>query len=337
MPDHFFKRKIASSIFSFKKILFLLFFFSGILFFSSCLDKLFEPHNDFPCAKDILNDTCSKSTRFFVLSDWGFNGNFEQKKVAQQMAQISRQVGIDFILTSGDNFQYNGVPSSTDSLWKINYENVYNDSSLQVPWYPALGNHDYYGNPEAEIEYSNLNSHWNLPSRYYSFTKTLDNNEKALFIILDTQGLINDYHNLVDTMQTDSVAEVKWLRTTLSTNPAKWIFVVGHHPIYSAASNYHGDTYEMKKIVKPILEQFKIDFYICGHDHHFEHAKDSASNINYIVTGTGAYPRPVSSNGHSIYTLSEAGFSYFNIYNNVTTLYFITENGGVGYSFSLQK
>ncbi len=336
MPNRIFKSIIMITVSGFKKVLLTLTLFAGIIFFSSCLDQLFDSHPNFPNAKDTLGSPCTLSTRFFVLSDWGFNGGLEQVKVAQQMAKTARQVNPNFILTCGDNFQYNGVPSSTDTLWKVNYENVYNDSSLQVPWYPALGNHDYAGNPEAEIEYSTINKLWNFPSRYYSFEKTLDTNDKALFIVMDTQGLINEYQSLTDTLQTDSIAQVKWLKKTLSSNSAKWIFVTGHHPVYSAGT-FHGDTYLMKKIVKPVFDQYKVDFYICGHDHHFEHAKDSAFATNYIVTGTGGYPRPVSSNSHSIYTLSEAGFSYFNIYNNKVTLYFITAYGGIGYLFSLQK
>lgn len=336
MPDRIFKSNITTATRSFKKNLIPITLFAGIVFLSSCLDQLSNPQPEFPNAKDVIGDPCTSATRFFVLSDWGFNGGFDQKKVAQQMAQIARQIAVDFILTSGDNFQYDGVSSSTDALWKVNYENIYNDSSLQVPWYPALGNHDYYGNPNAEIEYSNINEFWNLPSRYYSFEKTLDTNDKALFVVMDTQDLINEYQNLTDTLLTDSIAEIKWLKNILSSNPAKWVFVTGHHPVFSA-STFHGDNYVMKKIVKPIFDQYKVDFYICGHDHHFEHAKDSTFETNYIVTGTGAYPRPVSSNSRSIYTLSEAGFSYFNIYNNKVTLYFITAYGGIGYLFSLQK
>jgi len=308
----------------------------GTLLLTSCLDQLFTPHANFPNAKELLNQHEIDATHFFVLSDWGFNGDFGQQIVANQMAQISKLVGLNFILTCGDNFQYNGVESSTDNLWKLNYENIYNDSALQVPWYPALGNHDYYGNPDAEIEYSTINSLWNFPSRYYSFTKILNSRDKALFIVLDTQGLINDYHNLTDSTQSDSIPEIKWLNKVLSNSTAKWIFVTGHHPVYSA-STYHGDTYEMKELIKPIFDQYSVDFYICGHDHHFEQAKDTAFSTNYIVTGTGAYPRPVEGSSHTIFAIAELGFSYFSIYNKTVSLYFVTAEGKIAYTYSLKK
>lgn len=76
---------------------------------------------------------------------------------------------------------------------------------MQVPWYPALGNHDYYGNPDAEIEYSTINQIWNLPSILQPFTRILNSRDKALFIVMDTQGLINDYQSLTDTMRSDSI------------------------------------------------------------------------------------------------------------------------------------
>ena len=308
----------------------------GTFLFSSCLDFLFKPHANYPLAKDILTKNEKEALHFFVLSDWGFNGDFGQKNVAKQMQEISKLVGLNFILTCGDNFQYNGVTSATDELWKTNYEDIYNESALQVPWYPALGNHDYYGNPDAEIEYSAIHPNWNFPSRYYSFSRILNARDKALFIVLDTQGLINDYHNLTDSTQTDSIAQIKWIKNALSSTKAKWIFITGHHPVYSA-SNIHGDTYEMKKLIKPILDHYRVDFYICGHDHHFEHAKDSVLPTNYIVTGTGAYPRSVSSNSRSIFTLSELGFSYFSIYQNSLTLSFVTTDGKIAYSYILNK
>lgn len=63
------------------------------------------------------------------------------------------------------------------------------------------------------------------------------------------------------------------------------LIVTGHHPVLSA-STLHGDTYEMVKIIKPIFDKYKVDFYICITIIHFEHAKDSTNSTNYIVTGT---------------------------------------------------
>ena len=44
------------------------------------------------------------------------------------------------------------------------YKNVYKGDT---PWFVILGNHDYYGNPLAEILYSFKDSRWILPSNNY--------------------------------------------------------------------------------------------------------------------------------------------------------------------------
>ena len=302
---------------------------------SSCWDEFQKSKDDLPNAADSLPRNIG-SLHIFFLSDWGFSGNYGQKDVANEMVQISQLVGLDFIMTCGDNFQYNGVDSVTDPLWKDNFENVYNDSALHVPWYPALGNHDYYGSPDAEIAYSALSKYWRLPSRFYTFTRKIDSKTDARFIVMDTQGLINAYAELSDTTQVDSIPQYKWIKKLLAESKEKWIFVTGHHPVYSA-STVHGDTYEMKKLIKPLFDRYKVDFYICGHDHHFEHAKDTAQFTDYIVTGTGGYVRPVGRNEHTLYSMSNLGFSYLMVGADAVKLFFITTEGKIGYSLTKQK
>ncbi|HEY6913388.1 MAG TPA: metallophosphoesterase [Paludibacter sp.] len=306
------------------------------LTYISCTDNYLKPHPYFPQANDFLRHADTASLHFFVLSDWGFNGGFSQKDVAAEMAQISKLVGISFILTCGDNFQYTGVDSVNDPLWKDNYENIYNDSALHIPWYPSLGNHDYYGNPDAEIAYSSISKYWEMPSRYYTFTRKINTRGNARFIVLDTQGLINSYQGLSDTTLLDSIPQYSWVKKLLSESTEKWIFVTGHHPVFSASS-FHGDTYEMKKLIKPLFDQYKVDFYICGHDHDFEHTKDKANYTDYIVTGTGGYVRPEGRNERTMYSMSAPGFSYLSVGADTVKLYFITAEGKIGYSLKKTK
>ncbi len=306
------------------------------LCFASCFDTFGNHHSTFPLAQDSLRHQDSSSVNFFVLSDWGFTGNFGQKNVAKEMVSISKLVGIKFILTCGDNFQYSGVQSVSDPLWADNFEKIYNDSALQVPWYPALGNHDYYGNPDAEVEYSSLSKYWKMPNRYYSFSQPINDRISARFVVLDTQGLINSYRNLSDTTQLDSIVQYVWFRKLLQQSTEKWIIVTGHHPVLSA-STFHGDTYEMIKLIKPLFDQYKVDFYICGHDHNFEHAKYKNEYTDYIVTGTGGYPRAIEGNKRTIFSLSSLGFSYFKMTSDTIQLYFITDDNRIGYGYKKVK
>ena len=314
---------------------FMIFMFISLTLMS-CLDDIFKQHKYFLNANTALSKTDTSSLHFFVLSDWGFSGSEGQRKVAAEMSQISKLVGIQFILTCGDNFQIAGVESVNDSLWTTNYTTIYNDSALLVPWHPALGNHDHLGNPDAEVEYTTTSKYWKMPAKYYSFVEKVNARDSARFIVLDTQGLIQEYQNLSDTTDYETTPQYGWLKKLLSGKMEKWIIVTGHHPVFSAAT-FHGDTYEMKKLIKPLFDQYKVDFYICGHDHDFEHAKEKAEYTDYIVTGTGGNPRIEGRNERTIYSMSALGFTYFSITQDCANLYFITADGLIGYSYMKKK
>jgi hypothetical protein len=95
---------------------------------------------------------------FFAVGDWGQRGSDPQKKVAAAMTQIAEERAPTFIISLGDNFYPNGVVSAADEQWHQSFESVYSAPSLQVPWYPVLGNHDRKGVAMAQVAYSQLSS-----------------------------------------------------------------------------------------------------------------------------------------------------------------------------------
>lgn len=289
-------------------------------------------NNDYVESISAVNDT--STLHFFVISDWGWNGSTGQTEVAHQMDNQSRRVKPEFILTCGDNFQYAGVTSIDDPLWKINYEQVYNYNSLKIPWYPALSNHSYRGNINAEIEYSRRNKYWCMPASYYTFIKGTGT-FTVRFIILDTQGLINNYNNLYDRTKINNIEQIRWLKTVLAVSKQDWIFVIGHHPVFS--SGRHGNTKQLISLLKPILESYNVDFYICGHDHDFEHVKLPGKNTEYIVTGTGGSLRSIEGNSKTVFCLSALGFTYISVSKKTTELNFITVDGNIAYNYTKTK
>lgn len=323
--------KMKNNVFT--KLIYLVVFVS--VGFASCKDMMHPQYNDFRDAETYFRKNDTSSVHFFVLSDWGFSGRYGQKEVAAEMAHMSKIVRLDFMLTAGDNFQIAGVQSATDSLWFYNFEDIYKDSALLVPWYPALGNHDHYGNTMAQVEYGKLNSRWRMPAPYYTFVQPIDSVTGVRFVVLDTQSLIDSYNSFSDSIVVDSIAQYAWFKETLRLNTEKWIVVIGHHPVYSA-STFHGDTPEINALIKPLLNQYKVDFYICGHDHHFEHASDGAYT-DYIVTGTGGSVRTIGHNEHTVYSLSSLGFTFVSAYREKMKLYFITADGKMAYQLTKQK
>jgi tartrate-resistant acid phosphatase type 5 len=124
-----------------------------------------------------------KGLQFSVLGDWGWNGKRNQTEVAKIMAKHG--VG-SFIISAGDNFQVVGVRSVQDPLWMLTYEMPFSDPSLECEWYVALGNHDYKGEVQAEIDYSKISRRWNMPARYFAVHKRINDTTAADFYIIDT-------------------------------------------------------------------------------------------------------------------------------------------------------
>jgi len=284
----------------------------------------------------VTSSTFKKAFNFMIVSDWGWNGMKHQQEVADQMAKTADSIGAKFIVSCGDNFQINGIASPQDPLWMLNYENVYKGLSLQVEWFPVLGNHDYRGSPQAEIDYSKISRRWRMTDHYYTFAKKVNDSISVRFIFLDTPPLVAEYHNRPDeypeVARQDTAKEIRWLKGVLENSKEQWKIVFGHHPVYSA-SKTHGNTKEMIERVKPLLEKYNAQFYFCGHDHDFQHLHEKGGKVDYIVTGTGGETRPCSTNEMSVFSKSEPGFSIISLKTDSMKVSFVGTRGNIIYSF----
>lgn len=279
-----------------------------------------------------------KGLNFFIVSDWGWNGQNYQQQVANQMGVQADSTGPKFIVSCGDNFQINGVASTQDPLWLKNFENIYTKNSLHVDWYPVLGNHDYKGNTQAQLDYSKISRRWRFEERYYSFTKKINDTISARFIFLDTPPLLSNYYNndYPDIAKQDSTKQIKWLNETLANSKEQWKIVFGHHPIFSA-SEKHGSSVEMIQRIKPILDKYNVQFYFSGHDHDMQHLHEKGKNTEYMVTGTGGATRPSSKNEQSIFSASVPGYSIVSFHADSIRVVFMGANGQPQYTYERKK
>jgi metallophosphoesterase superfamily enzyme len=328
-----------------KKTLYFLIVSASLLTLVSCNEQTQKTSKPAETAKTstpeennvVTSKTFGRAFNFMIIGDWGRNGVQIQQEVADQMEKTADSIGVKFIATVGDNFQVSGVASTQDPLWMLNFENVYKGLSLQTDWYPVMGNHDYKGNTQAEIDYSKISRRWNMKDRNYTFTKKINDSISARFIFLDTPPLVEEYRKkpeeYPDAVKQDTGKEIKWLKDVLAGSKEKWILVFGHHPIYSA-SNKHGNTQEMIDLVKPLLEQYKAQFYFCGHDHDFQHLHEKGKNVDYIVSGTGSETRPASTNEMSVFSRSEPGFSVVSLKSDSLRICFVSTSGNIIYSFA---
>lgn len=217
--------------------------------------------------------------RVMTIGDWGMSTP-DQKAVAKAMAERAAREPIDLVLTLGDNFYPKGVKSVDDPLWQRAFEKVYDQPSLQVPWWVTLGNHDHLGNIEAQLEYSNKSPRWKLPARYYTTRFELDPGTTVQLFALDTDTIVGRNKGA------DSDAEqLRWLETELGRSTARWKVVAGHHPIYSRSS--HGNDEPLRQLLEPVLVKGKADLYLAGHDHALQLFKP-VQGVHHLVSGGGA-------------------------------------------------
>lgn len=251
----------------------------------------------------------AEGLKFMVFGDWGRNGQRDQVQVAAQMANAARELKPKFIISVGDNFYENGVASADDPQWRTSFENVYHDSALQVPWQVVLGNHDYNGNCDAQIEYNKINPRWNMPARYFKQTCPIDGGATADFFYLDTTPMLKSAHKskkLRDHVATQDVPkQLAWFKQSLEESKAQWKIVIGHHPIYSGGA--HGDTQELIENILPLLHEHKVRVYFNGHDHDLQHLM--AGEVNLFDSGAGSQVRQPKMTAHSKFAAGVSGFT----------------------------
>lgn len=277
------------------------------------------------------------SLSFIILGDWGRNGKRYQKAVAEQMAVYAKKFHVQFVITAGDNFYERGVSSVNDPQWKASFENIYDQSSLSIPWYATLGNHDYGLNPQAQVEYSLISNRWKMPARYYTLTKNIDNTHTVLFAFTDTSPFVSEYYNqsMADLQKQDTAAQTTWLRQTLTASKDTWKIAIGHHPVYSAGR--HGNTPELIDRFKPILLQSKTDFYICGHDHDLQYIVEPNESVRYLISGGGSEKTSIVANPDNLFEASSAGFLVMSVYPDKANFYFYNEKGDLLYTQRVTK
>ena len=211
--------------------------------------------------------------------------------VAKQMGKVAADHKVDFIVSVGDHFYDQAVESTDDKAWKINFEEVYSAPSLQVPWYVCLGNHDYYGSVQAQIDYTKKSSRWHLPDRYYSIEKEVGEQTDVTFLFLDTPMMFDRYFKEKKSSKNlegiDKTKQFEWFDERASKITSKWKIVVGHHPVYSAYTLE--ERIPMWDQVQPRLEKLEVDAYFSGHEHDFQHTR--VGKINYFVSGAGSKVR----------------------------------------------
>lgn len=167
-----------------------------------------------------------------------------------------------FILSLGDHFYPSGVESVDDSQWDTCYKNVFlRYDQLRVPWKAVLGNHDYRGSVQAQIDYSShpsnpfciqsqLGRAWQMPAKNYKFSEHLKSPATVTssslastaavvdFFALDTNGVQSGVRDCAPGIERELHENIAQLNDALAASTAHWKIVFGHHPMYSRGKSH---------------------------------------------------------------------------------------------------
>ncbi len=279
---------------------------------------------------------------FYVANDLGRNGYYSQKPIAELMGDMAEKgVCPEFVVAAGDIHHFYGVESVDDPLWMTNYELVYSHPELMIRWFPILGNHEYRGNTQAVVDYSGKSRRWQMPGRYY--TEVFGKDSMTLRIVwTDTTPLIERYRKNPDTYtdacRQDAEAQLAWIDSVLTVAREDWVIVVGHHPIYAQTPKIDAERIDMQARLLPILSRHKVDMYINGHIHNFQHLRMEDSDIDYVTNSSASLSREdVSAVEGTVFCSPKAGFSIVSVDRNELLLRMVDEEGNIIHTVSRRK
>lgn len=274
--------------------------------------------------KVIKKSATDTSLTFIVIGDWGKQSD-SLVAVSDQMADVAEYLSVEFVLCAGDNFYNEGVASIDDPKWSIFNDN-FNQSSLQVPFYISLGNHDHYGNIQAQIDYTYISDRWYLPSTFYSLNRAVSTSGDSLGLV------VIDSHTL--RIDEDQLNQHAWIDSVSQSLNTRWKIMLGHHPLYSYGD--HGSDATMQLLIEDILYDNNIDVYVAGHDHDMQHIQSSGST-EFFISGAAATLRDTEMGPLSLFSLSEYGFLTIRLSHHLMECYFINKEGNVVYAYKRVK
>jgi acid phosphatase type 7 len=214
--------------------------------------------------------------RFLAVGDSG-TGSAAQR----ELADLMRRDRPALVVHTGDI----AYPSATFRNLKSKYLDIYQAQMRRVPFFPSLGNHDYWDNGEPVCRQLH-----DLPRAtaageaglYYSFDWG-----DVHFVALDSNRPLERAAHGADDM-------LRWLEADLATTKKFWRVAFFHHPPYAAGPNWSDPLSRLAEAkLAPILERFGVPLVLNGHEHNYQRTypmrggRTSSGGTVYLTTGGG--------------------------------------------------
>jgi hypothetical protein len=157
-----------------------------------------------------------------------------------------------------------------------------------------------------------------MPATNYSKTFEIESGGTVVIVFVDTTTIApsmnrccNEEGGISTSQQQERIYNQlgfidSMLNEAAQTNPT-WLLVAGHYPMFSKGD--HGDTSELKTYLLPLLLQYNVHAYFCGHDHMSEHLE--YGGINFFVNGGGSMTDSIKQTSEADLLWAGEGYSAF--------------------------
>jgi tartrate-resistant acid phosphatase type 5 len=275
---------------------------------------------------------------FLGFGDWGVDSP-DHQQVADAMAAYSDTHHVSAALSLGDNF-YVPVQSADDPAFQRVFERVYDVKRMNFPFYALVGNHDYdllngHVKYEWEMLYAakNPDSRWKMPALWYRLDLPADHPLITILMLDSNKESISKQGSMTAAQWDD---QLKWLNQQLAGPRAAWTICCAHHNLYSNGNK--GDNGVLIETWGALFEKYKVDFYLCGHNHSLQHLELPGISTSYVVSGGGGAKRDAMLyDNRGPYSRSITGFAAFTIAPQSVTVSLLSGAGAVLHSFIRTK
>ncbi|WP_226975929.1 purple acid phosphatase family protein [Zobellia nedashkovskayae] len=240
---------------------------------------------------------------------------------------------VDFMLHAGDLINHS---ESNEEWGEWFYAGSYIHAT--VPSVMTPGNHEYRDEKISSL----WTPQFNLPINGPEFEST----ETYYAIDYQNMKLISfDAKHFGEHPKLQEKA-VEWLDSVLAANTNKWTTLFMHYPIYSTAKGR--DNKELRLALKPLIDKYKVDLVLQGHDHTYARGNDSNKDHGQTVISDVGTIYTVSVSGPKMYESQDQDwmtrrgeftqlFQIITVSENSIKYQAYTPLGGLYDSFKLQK
>jgi tartrate-resistant acid phosphatase type 5 len=277
---------------------------------------------------------CSNEVNLVIFGDWGCDTwSSHLRPVATEMQRYLELQGKRFnaAFLAGDNFYCKLRFGAYDSGWERLFQQPFAAHSFAMPFYVALGNHDYSKDKlAAEFAYVQRDPthRWKLPSKWYAVDFPPDN-PLVTVLVLDS--------NIGRLTSEEREHQVAWLESRLAAaRNTPWLIALAHHPLFS--NGHCGDSPRLIDDWGPLLKEHGVDFYVCGHDHGLQHLQIDGCPVSFLVSGGGgAKLEPMERDDRGPFSRSMHGFLHLQLTPDQALARFVSIDGTVLHEFTRQR